>query len=372
MSGPGGHVEVKPYRLPMKTPYRWSKGVQMVRSGLILRADLDGAIGWGEVALPPHVDMPDAALVASARALMEGLDPADPGFLAALDLRECPARLRCGFSMAVHSARARAAGRSLAGLLGEQGTPLPPRVPVNDLIGDAEPERCAHRAGAALARGQDTVKMKCTPDRDLDLARVGAVRSACPDIRIRIDPNESWPVAWAAEQLTAMARFDIEYCEEPLPRATSLSAYAELRRRQPVPIFLDDSARTLFHVERIAEFGAADGLVLKAQRVGGPDRLAEITRFAEASGLACTITSSIETTAGLYMALHCAAITNPVMACGNGTARFYARNIAPPPPIVDGHMTVPTEPGLGVDPTAWWETGTTYEEPPDPGDGAIH
>jgi L-alanine-DL-glutamate epimerase-like enolase superfamily enzyme len=69
------------------------------------------------------------------------------------------------------------------------------------------------------------------------------------------------------------------------------------------------------------------------------------------------------TEAGLYMATHCAALTMPVAAAGNGTARFYAENIGPPPPIVDGHMVVPVEPGLGFDPVDWWMSGRTHREP---------
>lgn len=36
------HIDVKPYALALQTPYRWSKGTQHVRSGLILRL-ADGA-----------------------------------------------------------------------------------------------------------------------------------------------------------------------------------------------------------------------------------------------------------------------------------------------------------------------------------------
>ena len=72
------------------------------------------------------------------------------------------------------------------------------------------------RRCAAVARGQDTVKVKCTPERALDLVRITAIRTALPAVKIRLDPNESWPVSWAAEQLNAMAPLGIEYCEEPL------------------------------------------------------------------------------------------------------------------------------------------------------------
>ncbi|MCC6198244.1 MAG: hypothetical protein IT518_27645 [Burkholderiales bacterium] len=348
-------IEIKPYRLALATPYRWAKGTQHYRSGLILRADLDGAIGWGETALPPHVDFPGAALAQAAMAMIAGLDSGADDFLDELALRECPARLRCGLASAVQSAKARAAGKTLAAYLAGEAN-VATLVPVNDLIGDADPDACVRRAAAAVERGQRTVKVKCTPERTLDVTRVGAIRAAFPDLAIRIDPNESWAVEWAADQLNAMAKFGIEYCEEPLPRDTPLHAYAKLRRETPVPIALDDSARSLYHVERIVELGAADALVLKAQRVGGPDLCLAVSRYAEAHGLRCTITASLETSVGLYLGLHCAAVTAaPVAAAGIGTARYFAENVDAPPPLVAGAMQVPTTPGLGFDPVGWWE-----------------
>ena len=190
----------------------------------------------------------------------------------------------------------------------------------------------------------------------IDLRRVAAIRAAQPDIRIRIDPNESWPLAWAAEQLNAMDRYTIDYCEEPLPRGTPLSAYGQLRTQTRVPIALDDSIRTLRDVELAVLHKAADLFVLKAQRVGGPDKLLQIIRAASAAGVGCTITSSIETSLGLYLGIHCTALTPaPMAAAGIGTARFFAENVCEPPPIVDGHMALPQTPGLGFDPQPWWD-----------------
>ena len=350
-------LEMKPYRLALSTPYRWSKGTQHVRTGIILRLEgQDGMVGWGEAALPPHVQYSPEAFAEEARALVSGLDPLAPDFLSELELRECPARLRCGFSTAVLTMRAAEAGVPLARYLLGEGDVLPQRVPVNDLINDAQPQRCVALALQAVARGQDTVKMKCTQERELDVQRVRAVREALPDVRIRIDPNESWPVEWAADQLRAMEPFAIEYCEEPLPRGTPLSRYGQLRRETRVPIALDDSIRTLRDVELSLLHQAADVFVLKAQRVGGPDKLLEIVRAAAAGGIACTVTSSIETSLGLYLGIHCTALTAPRMAAaGIGTARLFAENVCEPPALVEGYMTVPMAPGLGFDPQPWWD-----------------
>ncbi|WP_431777365.1 mandelate racemase/muconate lactonizing enzyme family protein [Ottowia caeni] len=350
-------IEVKPYRLALQTPYRWSKGTQYHRMGAILRLESpDGHVGWGEAALPPHVDYPQEAFADEIRALMTGLDPLASDFLSEISLRECPARIRCGISTAVLTLRAAQCGRTLAGYLLGGERSVPERVPVNDLIGDAEPEVCAQRARDAAARGQDTVKVKCTPERELDLARIQAIREAMPGIKIRLDPNESWPVEWAGEQLRAMEKFNIEYCEEPLPRGTPLSVYGQLRRETRVPIALDDSIRTVRDVELAAIHKAADIFILKAQRVGGPDRLLEIVQAATAHGIGCTVTSSLETSLGLYLGIHCTALTpSPIAAAGIGTARFYAENVCEPPPIVDGCMAVPNAPGLGFDPQSWWD-----------------
>jgi L-alanine-DL-glutamate epimerase-like enolase superfamily enzyme len=354
----GAPIEIKPYRLPLAVPYRWSKGTQNQRAGLIVRAVVGRGVGYSEAALPPHVDFDPDAMADMARALARGIDPEADDALRELDLRECPPRLRCGLAGALLAARAAAAGVGLARFLAGSDAALPERVPVNDLIGDADPRACAQRATEAVARGQSMVKVKVTAERELDLQRIAAIRAAQPAIGIRIDPNECWPVEWAGEQLRAMERFGIDYCEEPLPRGTPLSAYAALRRQTVVPIALDDSVRSLNDVELIAAVGAADGLILKAQRVGGPDRLLAIVRAAAQHGLWCTVTSSLETALGLTLGLQCAALSAVdgarVRPAGIGTARYFAADVGPPPAIVDGHMQLPATPGLGFDGEPWW------------------
>ena len=344
-------IEIRPYAVPLSVPYRWSKGVQHERCGVVVGIELDGGIGWGEAALPPHVIYPGAAFADQCRALLFGLDPERDDFLDQLALREVPARVRCGISSALIAARAAREKKSLSAYLAGPSRPVASRVPVNDLIGDEKPETCVERAAAAVARGQDTVKIKCDSNRALDVARVGAIREAFPDIAIRIDPNESWPLSWALDQLRAMAAFRIEYVEEPLPRGTTLAHYAELCRESPIPVALDDSARSLTHVQSIIAQRAAHVLILKPPRLGGPDLTVEVVDTAAAAGLRSVVTASLETAIGLTVALHCGALLpDPIPPCGIGTARFLARDLAPPPPIQDGFMVVPSRPGLGIEP----------------------
>lgn len=348
-------LQLKPYNQELKVPYRWSKGTQYVRRGFLVRAEIDGHVGWGEAALPPHVNFDGWAFASHCHALLAGLDATDEHFLDELALREVAPRVRCGISSAVLAARAAAAGQSLAAYLSDGVAPAA-RVAVNDLIGDADPQVCVERARHALSIGQDTVKVKCTDERELDIVRIRELRKAFPDLRIRLDPNESWHLDWALDQIKAMEAFNIDYIEEPFPRGTDLSVYAEMSKKTSIPLALDDSIRSPFHARRAIEMKAAAVLILKPPRLGGPDTTAEVIRMARESGTRCVVTASLETSIGLHLALHCAALLQqPIEPCGMGTARFFANDVAEPPPIVDGYMNVPQTPGLGVDLQSWWD-----------------
>lgn len=345
-------LDVWPYRLPLAVPYRWSHGVQTERAGLIVQAQIGGAQGLGEVAPPPDAPVNEVALAAELAAVLLRVFLSDFDGLAAVEAafahHPWRARLRCGVASALLSARAAEAGVSLVGWLGR---PVHTRVAVNDLITEADPAACAARAREALSRGQATIKLKCTADRALDLARVAAVRAVDGALILRLDPNESWAPDWVLGHLEALAPYGIEYVEQPLPLAASLKDYEELRRQSPIPIALDHAVDGLEAAQAIVDAEAADVLILKPQRLGGPDRLLEVADFATKNGLRCTVTNSLETAVGLHVALHCAALL-PASAAGLGTARYLARDVAPPPPIVAGGMEVPTGPGLGVALTA--------------------
>jgi o-succinylbenzoate synthase len=341
-------LEVRPYAQPLAIPYRWSKGEQTERCGLLVRMDRDGATGYGEAAPAPHEPVDGPGFRAQCLALIEGLDPDADDFLQRLDARDPAPRLRCGLATAWLSLRAAEAGQPLSVFLAN-GRTVAAQVPINELVTDATPQDAVGRTRAAVERGQTTIKLKCTDDIELDVERAGAIRAAFPDIGLRLDPNEAWSLESAPERLQRMSSFDIDYIEQPVHRDVSLEEYARLRARSPIRIALDDSVRSMAHVDRILELGAADVLILKAQRLGGPDKAAEVVERAAAAGVDVTITASLETAVGLTMNLHVAALApQPIAPAGLGTARFFAEDVGTPPAIETGHMTTPTAPGLGI------------------------
>ena len=309
---------------------------------------LDGATGLGEAALLPHVVHDPAAFVRRAEALLEGLDPLAPDWLDQLALRECPPAIRCALTSALFTWQAARQGLRLAELFAP-GFAVEEAVPVNALVTDATPQGCVATTAGHVSAGIQTIKLKCGPDRDADLRRLAALRDAFPDIAIRIDPNQSWDAAWAADQLRQLRPFGLQYCEEPLPPGTPMDAYRRLREEGEVPIALDESITDTAAAELALTQGAADVFVLKLQRLGGLDRLLAVARLGRAHGVDSVVTSTMETTVGITVGLHAAALVQtPGLDSGLATSSFFADNLAPPEPVFDGCLSLPPGAGLGI------------------------
>lgn len=342
-------LSTTPYQIKLAKPYRWAKGVQTHRVGFVVRMEFEGSVGLGEAALLPNVVHDPIKFARQCELLLDGLDPLDRDFLKKLDERECPPAIRCGVSSAWFSYTAARQGLRLCDLFAAQGA-IADKVPVNALITEQTPEQCVDATRYHVSRGIKTVKLKCGKDLEADRARIAAIRSTFPDLMIRIDPNQSWDVAWAAEHLRSLQPFRLQYCEEPMPSGTSFDDYRHLREHGGVPIALDESIVDLKSAELAIEKRAADYFVLKLQRFGGMDRLLEVASFARSRNVDSIVTSSMEANVGLTVGLHCAAVVQtPGLDSGLATSDFFADGLAPALEVADGCMRVPTGLGTCVD-----------------------
>jgi O-succinylbenzoate synthase len=208
-------------------------------------------------------------------------------------------------------------------------------VEVNALVPGVTPAEAAALAGAAVAAGFRTIKVKVG---DVDsVERTAAVRDAAgPGIRLRVDANGVWDVDTAVATIARLARYDLELVEQPVAALDDLAA---VRRRVRVPIAADEAVRTLDDARRLAVLGAADALVLKAQPLGG---VAAALDLAAAAGVAVIVSSMYETSIGLAAGLAlAAALVDLPYACGLGTASLFAADVVVDPLVpVDGALAV--------------------------------
>lgn len=165
-----------------------------------------------------------------------------------------------------------------------------------------------------------------------DLARVAEVRAVLgPSARIRVDANGSWSPRDAVESLTALARYDLEYAEQP---CASVSELAQVRTALAaggvdVPIAADESVRRAEDPVAVARAGAADLVVVKVAPLGGVRAALAVV---EEAGLPAVVSSALDTSVGIAAGVKLAA-TLPQLDhdCGLGTVGLFTDDVSDPP-----------------------------------------
>jgi len=343
--------------VPFRAPFETAAGTWTARESWLLRLEReDGRAGWGEAVLEDAGDAPVLEALFD-ELVATGLPPAD-----ALVSRTGAAgrafRAALGGALLDLGSAARSSG-SAADASGSGGPSS--GVGVNATIGAVDAATAVEAARAAVAKGFRTLKLKAGPaDTTASLVeRLFAVRSAVgDDVALRLDVNGTWTPDEAAGRLRAMAGVGLQYVEQPLDPA-ALGAAAALRASTGTPVAADEAVDSLEAARAILDAGAADVLVVKPARVGGPEVVARIAALAAERGVPVVLSSLFETGVGLATALACAAALPDVPGWpaaerdhGLATADLLADDLLVRPLVVAaGRMHAPGGPaagGLGV------------------------
>ncbi len=319
-------ADVLPYRLPFRTPLPLVRGTLNERVGFLLRIRAGGVTGYGEAS--PVWWSGEESLDAVWRDLRSFVTGLNHGDVCADRLRralggdvssasDCERELArqarfgaraalCAIDTALLDLKARQCSCTCAALLGATALAT---VECNALVVEPEPGVAAAAASVFLEKGFRSIKLKVgVQPLARDLERVAAVCDACGGkARLRLDANRAWDVATARKALDAIARFEVEYVEEPLA-SPSPEALCRLRKETSVAIALDESITSAEDVVCYASAEAGDVVILKLVRLGGPSRVIEAATTAVAAGLPVVCTDSIETAVGRAAAVQTAAV----------------------------------------------------------------
>lgn len=179
----------------------------------------------------------------------------------------------------------------------------------------------------------DTVKIKVAEAGQAiadDIDRVLAARTFSPDAAIRLDANGGFEVEAAIELAEALSKRDIQldYFEQPVKTIAELAEARILLNRIGIRVAADESVRKVSDPLAVAQAGAADLLIIKAQPLGGITRSVEI---AQDAGLPWVVSSALETSIGMSMGVHLAALKPNEADAGLGTLSLFAGDVCERP-----------------------------------------
>ena len=341
-------IDVLPYELALRSPMATAHRIVAERRGALLHLADGDVTGWGDVCPMPGWSVHDADTVISGLSDVAARadDPASdrPSLLAELDAMPEARAALAGAALDIDAQRA---GVPLCAHLAD--APLE-RVAVNATIGAADVSTALTNVNLALAHGITTVKLKVAhrhPDADLALIE-GARRALGSEAEIRLDANGGWHHEAALHVLQEAARFDIAFCEEPV---AGIDAIASIGAESPVPVAVDESARTVDDISRALRTGSIPVVVVKPQALGGADLAMQAIGLAQKAGAVPIVTSMIDSAIGVAHAVHVAAASGADRAHGIATSALLVSDVARPLEVEDGHIAVPTIPGLGVRPS---------------------
>jgi O-succinylbenzoate synthase len=347
------HLELRYVRIPLVTPFRTSFGTSRDKETFLLRLVTEDAEGWAECGAEPDPLYSSEFLAGAEIVLREQLVPRLQALGPSLGAERVRTALEPvkGHRMAKHvleTALLDAELRSLGVSFGRYLGAVRDRVPAGVSVGimDSIPELLDAVRGY-LDEGYLRIKLKIEPGWDLEPVRV--VRETFgDDVQLQVDANTAYTLRDAAH-LAKLDDFDLLLIEQPLPE-DDLRGHAHLAARIRTPVCLDESITSARDAATAIALGACSVINVKPARVGGYLEARSIHDVAQANGVPVWCGGMLECGIGRAPNLALAALPNFVLPGDTSASRrYFAQDVTAPFELRDGHLDVPTGPGIGAE-----------------------
>ncbi len=342
--------------LPIKEGrYSWSNGhfVEVFDATVVEVATDAGICGYGECC-----PLGSAYLPAYAAGVRSGLAEIGPHVIGldARDLsvlnRHMDASLRghpyvkAAIDVACWDILGKVSGLPVYRLLGGAAQD---EVKLYRAISQESPAAMAAKVAGYRAEGYTKFQLKVGGDADTDIERIRlCAREMRPGDILVADANTGWTMHEAARVVAAVRDVDV-YIEQPCP---SYEECLVTRRRTSLPFVLDEVITGTDMLLRGLADGAMDVINLKISKVGGLTRARLMRDLCIASGLPMTIEDTWGGDIVTAAIAHLARSTPEEFSFSATDFNSYGtRDIASgAPKRVNGRMTAPDTPGLGIEP----------------------
>lgn len=220
------------------------------------------------------------------------------------------------------------------------------------LFGDT-PEQTRRIGQELVQQGYRAVKFGWGPmgaSEESDLALVKAARQGLGDkVELMVDAGLCWDTATAIRRAKQFEPFNLTWLEEPL-HPDNLQGYARLSAQSPIRIAAGEEICDIKEFQQMMDVGSIDVVQVDVTRVGGLARSKRIGWDSSERHRLC-VNHSYKTGVNIAASLHfVAALPN---------SHYFEYCVEQGPlrqtltrqkfPVIDGDITVPEEPGLGVE-----------------------
>lgn len=334
----------------------FSTGSNVTRDSVVVRLqDAEGRVGWGETYLVPGA-------VEACREMTAELSGRDAD-AASVDLTARPGLHRWALgavSMALDDLRARARDIPVSALYGPRlRDRVRPYASSRGYVDGSTPgDAWSEEAAEVYAAGFRAMKLRIGRyELDIEIAAIERVAAGAPSMTWMADGNGAYSFEESRRLGDTLDGLGFRWLEEPLP-TSDYAAYAPLARALAIPLA---GGEILESADAAAEFLAAGSFDLVQPDVsicGGIGGVLEIAQAATAAGRwavphACSgaiaTAATLQVLAVLDVPGNAPAWAEPLLEFDVGENPIRTDLSTTPLGPVDGWMTIPDGPGLGIE-----------------------
>lgn len=347
-------IELYQSRIKLKEPFKISLAVHEYAENIyvIIRTN-DGITGFGECS-PSKViqgeSMETCFIVGQGIAgILLGRDPLNIGeCVSAMDtLIYGNTSIKSAFDIALHDIASRHAGLPLYAYLGGKNDKT---LTTDYTVSIDSPEKMADDAVRIKNAGFPVIKVKLGESEEKDIERIIAIQQAVgSEIPLRIDANQGWDTQTAISILSSLSEWNIQFCEEPIPR-WNITELPAVKQHSPIPIMADESCFDHNDAKRLISLNACDYFNIKLGKSSGIFKARKIINLAEQADMKMQIGGFLESRLAFTASAHLALTSDHIIFYDFDTPLMMEEDPVTGGIIYgkNGEVKVTDEPGLGA------------------------
>jgi L-alanine-DL-glutamate epimerase-like enolase superfamily enzyme len=347
-------IELYKLSIPLIEPFITSLGGEDKAENVLVKIMTEeGITGFGECSpyLPINGESQDTCFIVGqyfGKVLKGKNSLAIEDCISAMDkLIYANTSIKSAFDIALYDIASQHAGLPLYAFIGGKNNKT---IITDYTVSIGDPQKMAADAVKIKEQGYPAIKIKLGRNGETDVQRIKAIREAVgAEIPLRIDANQGWSVDEAIQTLQALGKYDIQHCEEPIPRYEFMHL-PKVKKASPIPIMADECCGDDHDAERLIYINACDYFNIKLGKSGGIFKALKMVRMAEKADIHLQVGAMLESRLAMTAFAHFALSSPMIEHYDFDTALMFIED-----PVTggiqykkNGIVEVPDVPGLGA------------------------